>query len=945
MKPKTVVMFALAVLCPALVLAQAAATGVLVGKVVDASGGVLPGVTISLKSVEALGQFTGVSDVKGEYRVANLPPATYEVRAEIPGFDVLTRTIQVRVGATQNLDFTMVIGGIKETVTVVADAPIVDTERAGMAVNVNNTALTSLPISTSRRYTDVWALMPGANVNPAAPESGASINSRYTAENSVNVDGMNATDAYGESTVTVAFAYDAVQDMQAKMIGMDAEDVGTGGILNVVTKSGGNQLHGSAALFVIPQSFNDTNVSGIPANRRQDIQPDFTLGGPIQRDRVWFFGAYKRAQTDETINNAPVPRETRGNLFFGKITGQMSANHRASVTLQYDPTTQSNSVIRSATSSAAMQIADPTAFGKGVLGGPFVGVNYSWVVSQTKLFQLVANYSQKKSDTEPMGDFGTTRIIQNNPNDNIMGSLTTTSQAGSYGIEATSHRQMLYLYPSLSFNVNKGGSHDFKVGAQFYPRFRDVATNNQSAIEYYFRPNGTTGGSDVLFERDTFRNMGNTGSDVSNQRDQKWYGFFFQDRWRLRSNLTIKAGVRFDWVKVYVKDRDKVLSPLLPPGFPTVTADKQFDHTTTSPNAGIWYDAGKYGVFRGTGGFYYEWLGLNEAAPGNTYVVATDVLRSSPRSLAPVLNQALPGGFSLGVNYSDGNKRTLSREFSVAWEKSLPASSSVSVTVLSKNSRDHQTTDDMNIIRDPNTGALLDRPYPNYNAINRTYTPNRIFTNFTSLQILYVKNFGAHWGMNANYWYQINNRIYNTFGATNENFQFMTNPATGKRFQPSDFSTKWVLPHHNVHLSTFFRLPFDSMISMVYSYVQGPKFDLYTGDYALGAVAPRITLSNGRQVADPFFNIPYPVAGTRGLKLISADASHIVNLRLEKTIKLPHGMRLELSADAFNAFNNAAARSFLGSSNWAVDVRSATYKTKSTYVPARVGQLGVRFVF
>ena len=144
------------------------------------------------------------------------------------------------------------------------------------------------------------------------------------------------------------------------MVGADAEDVSTGGILNVVTKSGGNQVHGSASLFVIPQSFNDTNVKGIPANRRKDIQPDVTLGGPIRRDRLWFFGAYKRAQEDQTLNNAPVPRETRGNLYFGKISGQMSANHRVAVTLQYDPTTQANAVIRSATNSAAMQIASPS---------------------------------------------------------------------------------------------------------------------------------------------------------------------------------------------------------------------------------------------------------------------------------------------------------------------------------------------------------------------------------------------------------------------------------------------------------------------------------------------------------------------------------------------------------------------------------------------------------
>jgi len=74
---------------------------------------------------------------------------------------------------------------------------------------------------------------------------------------------------------------------------------------------------------VIPQSFNGSNVEGIPANRREDYQPDLTLGGPIRRDRIWFFTAYRRVQTDQTFNNAVVPVQRRGNLWFAKLTTQL----------------------------------------------------------------------------------------------------------------------------------------------------------------------------------------------------------------------------------------------------------------------------------------------------------------------------------------------------------------------------------------------------------------------------------------------------------------------------------------------------------------------------------------------------------------------------------------------------------------------------------------------
>ena len=120
-----------------------------------------------------------------------------------------------------------------------------------------------------------------------------------------------------------SFNYDAIQDIQIKTLGAEAEDGGrTGGFMTIVTKSGSNALHGSAALFVIPDSFNSSNVAGVAPNQRKDVQPDLTLGGPIMRDRVWFFGAYRRVQEDQTLNNAPVPRERRGNQIYVKVTSR-----------------------------------------------------------------------------------------------------------------------------------------------------------------------------------------------------------------------------------------------------------------------------------------------------------------------------------------------------------------------------------------------------------------------------------------------------------------------------------------------------------------------------------------------------------------------------------------------------------------------------------------------
>src|SRR4051794_4729436 len=322
---------------PSLAFGQRTTTGTVIGKIVDTSGAVLPGVAVSLSSPDALGQFSGVTDSQGSYRVTNLPPGSYDLRAELSGFTSVVRKAPVRLNAVTEVDFTLSVGTVAETVNVTAEATIVDPERAGLSVNINNEALTTVPVTTNRRFQDAWLVVPGVAVNPATQELTGS-------ERRTSLDGADVTDPYGGDIFAVNLNYDAIQDVEVKALGAEASDGSSmvGQYMNIVTKSGGNTFHGSAALFVIPQAFNGSNVEGIPANRREDVQPDLTLGGPIARDKVWFFAAYRRVQTNQTFNNAPVPVERRGNLWFGKMTAQLRNNQRVQVSFQYDRTIQAN---------------------------------------------------------------------------------------------------------------------------------------------------------------------------------------------------------------------------------------------------------------------------------------------------------------------------------------------------------------------------------------------------------------------------------------------------------------------------------------------------------------------------------------------------------------------------------------------------------------------------
>ena len=950
----------LALVCaPASAFAQRTTTGTVIGKIADSSGAVLPGVTVTLSSPEARGQFTGVTDSQGAYRVTNLPPATYDVRAELSGFQTVIRKAPVRLNAVTEVDFTLSVGAVSETVTVTAESPIVDPERAGLSVNINSQALTSVPVTTNRRFQDAWLVVPGVSVNPATQEV-----TGLTSERRTSLDGADVTDPYGGDVFAVNLNYDAIQDVEVKALGAEASDGSSmaGQYMNVVTKSGGNDFHGSAALFVIPQRFNGTNVEGIPANRREDYQPDLTLGGPIVRDQVWFFSAYRRVQTDQTFNNAAVPVQKRGNLWFLKGTMQLANDHRLQVSLQYDRTVQANAMFRgqvapgrnlgmltssttAGLSGATPQIVAPGALGTLVKGGPLVSLNYNWVLDSTKVFQVVGSFMiNKPNDLQPNDgqDVVPTKVIQSNAAGNILGNLTTTSIEGGFGLTDTSHRSMIYLSPSMTFFVkDKLGSHEFRGGADLYPNIQNRTSSSLAPVEFYFRPPGTTGSADVLFERDTLRGF-DGGTSVFNNAYEHHYGTYFQDRWKPSTRVAVKAGIRVESTSIFTDDREKVLGPRLPAGFPTNTSDREFHQNTMMPNFGISYDAGTWGVFRGTAQRSYEWLDLG-GGDGTSHppnVLATDIFRANPRT-SPTLNQTLPGGFPLGVNFGDTtdgrvlNGRTYVNEFSGSWEHQLPRTSSISTTFLWRRYWDYQNGDDYNVIRDPKTGALVDRPFPDFDAVLNTYNPNYTWQQQRSIQLLYTKAFAGNWGVNANYSFIIWERFRTRWNPTRDQLQFYG-------ISPDDDAqtARQRAPRHQARFSGFVKLPYDVTFSAYYSFSQGSQFDVMTGDFPLNATAPRVVLSNGRSVSDPFFNIAYPLARTNNVNMLTADNAHLVNLRIQKSIPLPGGHKVDLSGDVFNLFNNSAATDFLSK-----DIRSSLYAQPTNYVSARVAQIGIRTTF
>ena len=223
-----------------------------------------------------------------------------------------------------------------------------------------------------------------------------------------------------------------------------------------------------------------------------------TLGGPIVRNKVWFFGSYRRVQRDQTFNNAPVPVDNRGNLWFIKGTTQLDEQPAAAgerPVRQGDAGERRHPRLgragaddrfdhRPVSAARRCKSTNPSAFGTLVKGGPLASFNYNWVVSSNKVFQFVGSFMfNKPNDYVPNGSAGADpdQGHSEQPDGNILGSLTTIAQEGGFGAIDTSHRSMIYLSPSMTVVSNRLGSHEFRGGADLYPNIANETINDRGA--------------------------------------------------------------------------------------------------------------------------------------------------------------------------------------------------------------------------------------------------------------------------------------------------------------------------------------------------------------------------------------------------------------------------------------------------------------------------------
>lgn len=521
-----------------------------VGAVKDASGAVIPGVTMTARNVNTGFTRTAVTEANGDYRLPSLPPGLYVVSAELTGFSTEARPdITLIIEQTATINFTLKPAALSETVTVTGESPIVDITKSDVSTSVSTQQIQDLPVA-SRRWIDLAMLTPGTsqdnirgqfyrgNVNVGAGTR------EYS--NGFVVDGVNNTWAeMGEPRQN--FAMDAIQEFKVSTSTYKAEyGLATGGVVSVVTKSGTNELHGSGLVF-----FRDASITA--KEFFQTTKPDYrryqyggTIGGPIVRDKTHYFLAYEGTNENQffTVNARGLWPQYEGTFKSAqeRWTYNFKINHQLSSTqslfFRYGAEDEYRPIITAGgrtTPSASFDFAVPRK--SAVVG-------HSSVLSDRMLNDFRFQYAFAKYEVSPPyshgdwapGDF-TARLPYCQPVFNY-----PSIQVGGCGNAQMGPEDRWQIKDDFSYLMRRGGSHQWKAGFDFsFVPFEGDGTGSPLG-NWTFPKDAVYDPNDRTTWPTQYTNSLPTYANIP----VKIFATYLQDDWQLAQGLTFNLGLRYD---------------------------------------------------------------------------------------------------------------------------------------------------------------------------------------------------------------------------------------------------------------------------------------------------------------------------------------------------------------------------------------------------------------
>src|ERR1017187_7920568 len=607
------------------------------GTVVDSSGAAVEGSTVLVENQNTGISITQKSDSSGHFVFLNVPPGSYQVKVQKPGFKTdVSSGVQVNVGTTTNLQRQLIVGAQDTTISVVAEVPLVDTTQSGLSAVVDQNAISTLPLN-GRNFTDFVKLTPGASTD--GDFGMISFNGLAGNYNNYTVDGANDNNAFfeqqmGRTSIPFQFSEDVVQEFQVISNGSNA-DFGQagGGVVNTVTKSGTILFHGVGYYFFLDSALdandkiNEQQAISKPHNRRQQFGT--TVGGPLVHYRLFWVANYEGQVRNEplTVNEGPalqtIPakettyladhpdvaslmsaaagshaRSFNQHTAFGKVNGVISDKNTFDVSYNYQRFRSPHGYFNTPTS---------TGDGLGLTDGAtshFFQFTLHTAFSATMVnefrFHYGNDFHMDLPDTPPAGP---AVVIQNPDSGVVLGGnrfqLSTSDRRLQFGDSLTKVWGRHTMKAGVDINLNHDS--DYFVygphGAYFFADLVSVGGDTNAGVapgffEYYLQ---SFGQSTTIFTVPT-------------------YALFGQDQFRLNSHLTLNYGVRWDLQKL-PKPRQ------CNPGF-TLTCNIPYSKNNIAPRFGFAYalDQKSSTVVRGAFGLFYamtDLLDVSQAVTSN----------------------------------------------------------------------------------------------------------------------------------------------------------------------------------------------------------------------------------------------------------------------------------------------------------------------------------------
>jgi outer membrane receptor protein involved in Fe transport len=571
---------ALFLLLAAPLLAQRT-TGSIVGTVRDASGGALPGVMVSVTGATIVGTQTTTSNADGFYRFTNLPPGAYDVSYALGGFRTAARKgLRVSVGLTAEENAVLEVSQREEEVEVLAEAPVVDTQSNEVGTNYGRDWVENAPLRRSS-FLDLVAAAPGSQQVEDGSGRTMVFGSSYD-ENSFQLDGVDITENFFNE-YSAEPNTDAIEEVEVLSLGAPAEYGNlAGAVYNIVTRQGTNEFHGDVNFFLQTDGLTSNNSEGLvnpdgtfvnacgdgsgrcPWTR--DKYHDFTaqLGGPIVKDKLWFFGSYQYQRDALADLGAPTTnplsfKRYYTDRYFAKLNWQVSPRHRLVGTFHLDDKSTDNGVDIGEAPSTAWTRRSKT---------PTPGLAYTGVLSDATVLEL--RYSGF------YGDVSGTPTDPSQPRDlpRFYDLDTGTISGGHYyWYETEPRRTTATAKISHLADDFLGSSHDFKFGVQYSDA---VARGLYGYNDFVYTYSLTYPGYGFGYERQPFSYSGNSRN----------FGVFLDDTIRVNDRLTLSAGVRYDHNEAFSAEQQELDEFAQPTGV-TFPRTSLYTWTNFSPRLGF----------------------------------------------------------------------------------------------------------------------------------------------------------------------------------------------------------------------------------------------------------------------------------------------------------------------------------------------------------------------